>query len=79
MKSQLVEAVGWLGVVAVLTAYALSSLGVASSQSLLCIGLNLSGAAAIAWVSYYKQNWQSVVLNIVWAGIALVALASLLG
>lgn len=77
MKSWLVEAVGWLGVFCVLLAYALSSLALVSPQSLWCIGLNLAGAAGIAWVSFYKHNWQSAVLNVVWAGIALISLASL--
>jgi len=73
-SQQRIDALGWLGVLAVLTAYALVSLEFIESVSLLYIGLNISGAVGIALVAYYKENWQSVVLNVVWAGIALVSL-----
>lgn len=72
------EIVGWYGTLAILGAYALSSLGVLDTREAgharIYQGLNLTGAVGIVVVSYFHSAWQPLTLNAFWAAIALVAL-----
>lgn len=78
-KQQLAaEIIGWYGTAAVLAAYTLVSFDVISSDSLFFQLLNLTGALGIIVIAAYKKVGQSVVLNIVWGGVAVVALVNLL-
>lgn len=71
------EAAGWIGAAAVLTAYCLAAFGVVSGESWQYALLNLIGALGIFIIAAVKKVAQSVVLNIIWAAIALVALVKL--
>ena len=65
---------GWYGVMAILLAYTLLSFKALNSDSLPYQLLNLTGALGIMYEAYYKKDTQPVVLNIVWAVVALVAI-----
>jgi hypothetical protein len=70
--------VGWLGVVAILLAYALVSLDVISTHSLAYPLLNVFGAIFLIVETGYKKDAQPMVLNVVWLGVAVVAFLRLL-
>ena len=75
----MLEIYGWYGFVAVLVAYFLVNFRIISVISPIYIFLNITGAAGITIISFYKKVYQPAVLNLVWVAIALVALFSLLG
>lgn len=66
--------IGWYGVVAVLSAFALINLGAIPSSHWLFHVLNLSGSIAIGYDAYRQKNMQPVVLNIFWGAISLIGL-----
>ena len=72
-----IEAIGWYGPVALILAYALVSFDVITANSYAFQLLNLTGGAAIIVTAWAKKVLQSVVLNIFWCIIALVAIAQL--
>ncbi len=74
MKKFIPEAVGWYGMGAALMAYFLVSFSFLPPDGIVYQLLNLTAAAGIAWISLSRKVYQSAVLNIVWSGIALVAL-----
>ncbi len=63
---------------AVVGAYALLSLGFVNSDSLFFQLLNLTGAIGIAIDAYYDKDTQPVVLNVIWAIIAIIAIVKIL-
>lgn len=69
---------GWYGAIAIMTAFALSSFSVIKPTDLLYQILNLTGAAGIVLVSFYKRAYQPGILNIIWAVIALVSIMKIL-
>lgn len=69
-----IEIIGWYGMAAVLVAYALVNLTILPSNSLVCILLNLTGSIGLLTAAAIKRAHQLVVLNIVWAMIAVVGL-----
>ena len=69
---------GWYGTVAILVAYALVSFHLVSADNIWYQLLNLTGALGIAAVSYAKRAYQPMVLNVMWAGIAVVALVRII-
>jgi hypothetical protein len=71
------EGLGWYGVAAILIAYALVSFDVLDSDTEWYQLLNLTGAAGVAIIAFAKRAYQPVVLNTVWAVIALVALVNI--
>jgi uncharacterized membrane protein len=71
---KLTEALGWYGVIAIISAYALVSFSVFSATSIWYQLLNATGAIGIAVISFRKQTYQPGILNIVWALIALFAM-----
>lgn len=75
---KLTEALGWYGVIAIISAYALVSFSVFSATSIWYQLLNATGAIGIAVISFRKQTYQPGILNIVWALIALFAMANIL-
>ena len=78
MRNIITETLGWYGVVAVVGAYALLSLGILSSNSLTFQVLNLTGAIGIVIDAIDDKNTQPAVLNIIWAIIAIVAIVKIL-
>lgn len=77
-RSILAEFLGWYGVVAILFAYALLSFGAVSSDNFIFQILNGTGALGIVYVSIKNRDYQPVVLNIIWAIIALVSIIKIL-
>jgi steroid 5-alpha reductase family enzyme len=69
-----IELLGWYGVLAILTGYALTSLSLASPHAIVVILLNGTGAAALIWHSVIHRDTQLIALNAVWFVIALFAL-----
>jgi hypothetical protein len=78
IKRKIAEVVGWYGAIAIVLAYALVSFQVISSKGVEFQLLNFTGAIGIIIISVIKGVRQSVVLNIFWAIIAVIALAELL-
>ncbi len=68
------EAAGWYGTAAILLAYGLVSFELISANGTVFQLLNLSGALGIIIISVRKNVKQSVVLNVIWAIVALIAL-----
>ena len=60
--------------IAIVSAYALNYFGYIGASNPWYAFLNISGSLGIIADSWYHKAWQSVVLNIVWVAIALIAL-----
>lgn len=69
------DILGWYGVVAILTAYSLISFGFVGSSNLVYLILNFTGAFGILYEAWKKKDYEPVVLNIIWAIIALIGIA----
>lgn len=76
-KQLFAEIAGWYGAIAIFVAYALVSFHVLLSDGLIFQILNLTGALGVLIIAAYKNVKQSVVLNIFWAAVALVAIANI--
>lgn len=74
MKTKVISYFGWYGVVAILAAYALVSFNVLATKSYAYQLLNLTGALGIILEAASKKDKQPVVLNAVWAIVALIAI-----
>lgn len=71
-----VEVIGWFGTLAVTGAYAALSMGWLD-DGLAYHALNLTGAGGILAICVVRRAWQPAALNVVWAGVALVAILRL--
>jgi len=69
-----IDIAGWTGTVLVLGSYALISSCKLQPRSALYQGMNLVGAIGLAINSGWNGAWPSAGLNVVWLGIALVAM-----
>ncbi len=72
------EIIGWIGTIAIVSAYALVSWDFVPSKGHTFQLINMFGALGLMWISYKKRLYQGVVLNIVWLGIGVVAILKLL-
>lgn len=77
MRNTLIETLGWYGVIAILSAYTLSSFGVLSTADSTYQILNFTGAVCIVIDALKDRNYQPAVLNTIWAVVALVALLAI--
>lgn len=77
-KNTPAEIAGWYGTTAILLAYMLVSFELIPANGAWYQLLNVSGAAGIIIISVYKNVKQSIVLNIFWAAVAIVALLRIL-
>ncbi len=77
-KQKIAEVAGWYGALAIISAYALVSFNVISADGWIFQVLNLTGALGIIAIAHVKKVRQSVVLNVFWAIIAVVALVRLI-
>jgi hypothetical protein len=77
-NKQFAEIIGWYGTIAIVGAYALVSFNAIAADGWIYQVLNLTGAIGIIVISLIKRARQSVVLNLFWAAIAIVALARLI-
>lgn len=73
-QNRFIEALGWLGVGCIISAYALHTLAVIDA-GLWYQSLNLAGALGIVISSLDNKNYQPIALNLIWAGIALIGIA----
>jgi hypothetical protein len=69
-----VDIAGWCGTVLVLGSYALISSGKLQARSALYQGMNVVGAIGLAINSGWNGAWPSAGLNVVWLGIAILAI-----
>jgi len=69
-----ITALGWIGSVAVIAAYALNSMQKLKSNSLIFQLLNLTGAILLIVNSVFKEAYPFTFINSVWAVIAVVAI-----
>ena len=74
--ANLIELVGWAGALAVLLAYALVSTERLSSRSWSYQLLNVGGAAGLVINSSWNGAIPSAVVNLIWIGIGVYALAA---
>jgi hypothetical protein len=70
----LVDVAGWLAALLILGGYALLTAGKVNARSPLYQGMNVVGAIGFIINSGYFKAWPSAALNVVWAGIGIVAL-----
>ncbi len=70
------EALGWIGVVAILAAYALLTLRIWSNTSMLYFVFNGIGAVGILIDALAQKNWQPAVLNLFWLILAVIGAIS---
>jgi hypothetical protein len=78
MKSKDISYLGWYGVLAILSAYVLVSFGAIAVKGYAYQLLNLTGALGIMVEAASKNDKQPVVLNIVWALVAIAAIIQLI-
>ncbi len=71
---EVATALGWVGATTMLLGYFLVSTGKVSGDGLTFQVLNLVGAFGLLVVAAAAQVWPSVMLNIIWGAIGLVAL-----
>jgi len=77
-KQLFAEIAGWYGAVAILSAYILVSFTVISGDGVIFQLLNLTGAIGIIAIAVHKKVKQSVVLNVFWAAVAIIALVRII-
>jgi len=77
MNKKWTEVFGWYGVLAILSAYLLNSVNIINSSNVVYSFLNLTGALGIIFDAWRQKNYQPVVLNIIWAIVALITLVKL--
>ncbi len=70
----LVDAVGWLAMALIVTAYALVSSGRLKSVSPAYQWLNVAGGAAFVFYTWVKAAYASMALNVIWVAIGVIAL-----
>ncbi len=68
------DIIGWVGVLLVLCAFILITLGTISSKDMLYGILNAVGALGIIISSYKKKDFQPVALNVVWLLVAMIGI-----
>jgi len=76
--SKFTEFAGWYGVIAVIGAYAMVTFGIIDVGHFLYPLLNITGAIGFIIVAASKKVLQTVVMNIIWALIALISVVRLL-
>lgn len=76
-KQLAAEIAGWYGTIAILAAYVLVSFNLIDGDGIVFQLLNLTGAIGIIIIASYKKVAQSIVLNIVWGVVAIVAIVNI--
>jgi hypothetical protein len=77
-SSLLVDIAGWIGSIGVISAYALISTKRVDGRSLSYQLLNLTGGILLVINTVYYGAYPSTLVNLVWIGIAIYALARIL-
>jgi hypothetical protein len=78
MRNKIAEIAGWYGAIAIVAAYLLVSFKIVAPDALIFQILNLTGAIGIIWISVVKREKQTIVLNIFWAGIAIISILNVI-
>ena len=77
MNNQLwFDAIGWVGAVALLIAYAMVSHRKLEADSAMYQLLNISGSILLAANTIFYGSYPSTFVNLIWAGIAVFAIAA---
>lgn len=71
----LIDVLGWLGSVEVLLAFGLNTYQKIKSDSALYLVLNLTGGICLIMYSFYYGAFANTFINVVWALVAIIALA----
>lgn len=74
MKSTLIHAAGWYGMLAILLAFILVSFELVGPTDLSYQLLNLTGGLGLAAETFTKKAFPATILNVVFAAVALIAL-----
>lgn len=74
MQNIIIEAIGWIGSLLILTAYILNMRHKILATSLFYIWANLLGGACFVVNTIYHHAFPSAVLNIIWVLIAVFSL-----
>ena len=72
----LIEGIGWIGALLVLVAYGLVSTERVSSRSFSYQAMNIGGAVGLVVNSAWNGAIPSAVVNLIWIGIGVYALAA---
>ena len=70
------DAIGWVGAVALLVAYAMVSHKKLEGDSATYQLLNISGSLLLAANTIFYGSYPSTFVNLIWAGIAVLAIAT---
>ena len=70
----MVNALGWVGAVLLLSAYGLLSFGKLSARGLVYQGMNVAGSLLLAVNTGYHRAFPATAVNVVWIFIAAAAL-----
>jgi len=73
----IIDIIGWIGSISLLTAYALNSYQKIKSDSYLFLFLNIAGGVCFIIYTFYYKAYANTFLNIVWVIIAIPALIKL--
>ena len=77
MNNQLwFDAIGWVGAIALLIAYAMVSHKKLEADSGMSQLLNISGSLLLAANTIFYGSYPSTFVNLIWAGIAVFAIAA---
>lgn len=76
--TQLTEAIGWLGVAAIIAAYVGINFGYLAVHAAPYQLLNLFGAIAVGYDAFAQKNYQPMVLNFVFGSVAIFVLTTLI-
>ncbi len=74
LRRSTTETIGWVGVIAIICAYASLNFGILSQNSLVYLLLNVLGSIGIIIDASRQKDYQPLVLNILWAVIAVFAI-----
>ncbi len=72
------DIVGWYGVFAIVVAYVLVSFQIIGVESFWYQLLNLTGSLGIISIAYKHKDYQPLLLNLIWAAVALFLLFKVL-
>ncbi len=78
MKIKSDNIVGWTGMILILLAYILLNFKVIDTESMIYLSFNVIGSCGIIVHSLKRKDYQPVILNVIWALVALFILISLL-
>jgi hypothetical protein len=73
-KDRMSEILGWYGILALITGYFLVTFSIIKPEGIEFQLLNVTGSGGLMAVAITKKVTQSVLLNIFWIGIGIVAI-----